>query len=57
MIEFIQTFLQEVLKDSYLPRVIDLVIQQEEQMQEIKFMLEYLEPTETSGETRKRKIS
>jgi len=57
VIEFIQTFLQEVLKDSYLPRVIDLVIQQEEQMQEIKFMLEYLEPTETIGETRKREIS
>lgn len=57
VIEFIQCFLQEVLKDSYLPSVIDLVIQQEEQMQEIKFMLEYLEPTETSGETRKRKIS
>lgn len=57
VIEFIQTFLQEVLKDSYLPNVIDLVILKEEQMQEIKSILECLEPAEIIEETRKRKIS
>lgn len=56
-IEFIQNFSEEVLKDSYLPIMIDFVIKNEKDLEELKSMMGYLESTEILGEARKRKIS